>query len=76
MPPFPSLRAGEDPTTEGLLVFCRKLGIRAGVPHCSPHTIRRAFATWTLDAEMDLDTRCRLMGHARRLRFAQPFDRC
>jgi integrase len=70
MPLFPSLRTGVDPTTEGLLVFGSKLGIRAGVPPCSPHSFRRAFATSALDAEMDLDTRCRLMGHAKRLRFA------
>lgn len=50
-------------TPEGLRGFLQRLGKRAGVPHCSPHTFRRTFALWSLRAGMDIHRLARLMGH-------------
>ncbi len=48
----------------GLRTFLKRLGRRAGVDHCSPHTFRRSFALWSLDAGMDIASLARIMGHA------------
>lgn len=48
----------------GLRELLRRLGQRAGVAHCHPHTFRRTFALWSLRSGMDIYTLQRLMGHA------------
>ena len=40
-----------------------RLGNRAGVEHCHPHTFRRTFALWSLRSGMSLYHLQRLMGH-------------
>jgi site-specific recombinase XerD len=47
-PMFPSARTGGPLRPNGLLLFCRRLGARAGVEQCHPHKFRRTFATWSL----------------------------
>jgi integrase/recombinase XerD len=42
----------------------KRLGKRAGVEHCHPHTFRRTFALWSLRAGMSIYHLQRLMGHA------------
>ncbi len=51
-------------TLEGLRQVLRRLGKRAGVEHCHPHTFRRTFALWALRAGMNIYHLQRLMGHA------------
>jgi integrase/recombinase XerC/integrase/recombinase XerD len=51
-------------TLEGLRMVLRRLGKRAGVEHCHPHTFRRTFALWSLRAGMSIYHLQRLMGHA------------
>jgi integrase/recombinase XerD len=63
-PLFPSRKGGGHLTPTGLLLFCHRLGRRAGVANCHPHTFRRTFATWSLEAGMDVYTLQRLMGHS------------
>jgi site-specific recombinase XerD len=63
-PLFPSTRTGGPLKPNGLLLFCRRLGARAGVEHCHPHKFRRTFATWSLRAGMNIHAVQRLMGHA------------
>ncbi|MBM3323618.1 site-specific integrase, partial [candidate division WOR-3 bacterium] len=41
-----------------------RLGQRAGVSHCTPHTFRRTFALESLRAGMNLVTLAAIMGHA------------
>ncbi len=48
----------------GLRQVLTRLGRRAGVDHCHPHTFRRTFALWSLRAGMDIYSLQRLMGHA------------
>jgi site-specific recombinase XerD len=60
---FPSSRTGERLTTSGLVQFCKRLGDRAGVEHCHPHTFRRSCALWSLRAGMDLVSLSRILGH-------------
>lgn len=58
-----SLNTGERLTVEGLRMLLRRLGKRAGVAHCHPHTFRRTFALWSLRAGMNIYVLQRLMGH-------------
>lgn len=56
-PLFPNDRLGRGGgflTPNGLLQLCTRLGERAGVEHCHPHTFRRTFATMALDNEINL----------------------
>jgi site-specific recombinase XerD len=48
----------------GLAILLRKIGKRAGVDDVHPHKFRHTFATWALDAEMDVYALQRMMGHA------------
>lgn len=63
-PLFPSAKTGKPLTPNGLLLLCRRLGQRAGVANCHPHTFRRTFATWSLRAGMNIHVVQRFMGHA------------
>ncbi len=63
-PLFPSTKTGERLTTNGLLLLCRRLGSRAGVEHCHPHTFRRTFALWSLRAGMNIYALQQIMGHS------------
>jgi integrase/recombinase XerD len=63
-PLFPSSVTGERLTTNGLLLLCRRLGKRAGVEHCHPHTFRRTFALWSLRAGMNIYALQQIMGHS------------
>jgi integrase/recombinase XerC/integrase/recombinase XerD len=56
--------AGGRLTLEGLRMVLRRVGKRAGVDHCHPHTFRRTFALWSLRAGMSIYHLQRLMGHA------------
>ncbi|MCO6449312.1 MAG: tyrosine-type recombinase/integrase [Caldilineales bacterium] len=59
-----SLTTGERLTNSGLQLMLRRLGSRAGVPHCHPHTFRRTCALWSLRAGMDIYRLQKLMGHS------------
>jgi len=61
---FPSLATGRPLTRNALLLLCRRLGARAGVPDCHPHTFRRTFALESLRAGMDIIRLARLLGHS------------
>jgi site-specific recombinase XerD len=63
-PLFPSATSGERLTTNGLLLLCRRLGKRAEVEHCHPHTFRRTFALWSLRAGMNIYALQQIMGHS------------
>lgn len=63
-PLFPSLNTGDKLTPNGLRQFCVRLGERADVQHCHPHTFRRTFAIESLRAGMNLFALQRLMGHS------------
>ncbi len=63
-PLWVSLTTGERLTTNGLRLLLRRLGVRAGVKHCHPHTFRRTFALWSLRSGMNIYALQRLMGHA------------
>jgi site-specific recombinase XerD len=56
--------AGGRLSHEGLRQVLKRLGKRAGVEHCHPHTFRRTFALWSLRAGMSIYHLQRLMGHA------------
>lgn len=51
-------------TPSGLHQLLKRLGARARVPYCAPHTFRRTFAVSCLRNGMDLFRLARLMGHA------------
>lgn len=52
------------PLTRNLLLkICQRLGKRAGVAHCHPHTFRRTFALWSLRAGMNIYILQSMMGH-------------
>jgi site-specific recombinase XerD len=59
-----SQTTGERLTDAGLRLLLRRLGLRAGVRHCHPHTFRRTFALWSLRSGMNVYALQRLMGHA------------
>ena len=63
-PLFPSATSGGRLTTNGLLLLCRRLGKRAEVEHCHPHTFRRTFALWSLRAGMNIFALQQIMGHS------------
>jgi site-specific recombinase XerD len=48
----------------GLNQLLERLGKRAGVAHCHPHTFRRTFCLWSLRAEVNVYVLQRLMGHS------------
>ncbi len=54
--------AGECLTIHGLMQFLERLGKRAQVAHCSPHTFRRSFALWSLRAGMSIYALQAIMG--------------
>lgn len=62
-PVFANLRTGERLTESGLRQLLQRIGERAGVKHCHPHTFRRTFALWSLRAGMSIFHLQRLMGH-------------
>lgn len=58
------LLEGAKPLTySGLRQMLERIGRRAGVDHCHPHTFRRTFALWCLRAGMNIYLLARLMGH-------------
>lgn len=63
-PLWVSLTTGEGLTANGLRLYLRRLGKRAGVKHCHPHTFRRTFALWALRAGMNVYALQQIMGHA------------
>lgn len=63
-PLFPSATTNERLTTNGLLLLCRRLGKRAAVENCHPHTFRRTFALWSLRAGMNIYALQQIMGHS------------
>lgn len=62
-PLWTGLRDGERLTESRLRQLLERIGQRAGVEHCSPHTFRRTFALWSLRAGMNIYTLARLIGH-------------
>ena len=58
-----SEKTGKALTTSGLRQILRRLGERANIAHCHPHTFRRTFALWNLRAGMSVYALQRLMGH-------------
>jgi site-specific recombinase XerD len=63
-PLFPSCKTGEQLTPNGLLLLLRRLGKRAGIANCHPHTFRRTFVLWSLRAGMDVFALQQIMGHS------------
>lgn len=63
-PVWVSLTTGARLTDSGLRQLLQRLGERAKVDHCHPHTFRRTFALWSLRGGMDIHTLAALMGHA------------
>lgn len=63
-PVWTNERSGERLTDSGLRQLLERLGKRASVEHCHPHTFRRTFALWSLRNGMNLYHLQRLMGHA------------
>ena len=59
-----SHNTGEALTTWGLGALLKRLGKRANVAHCTPHTFRRTCALWSLRAGMSIYHLQALMGHA------------
>jgi site-specific recombinase XerD len=59
-----SENTGERLTIWGLERFCDRVGRRADVEHCHPHTFRRTFALWSLRAEMNIYALQQIMGHS------------
>lgn len=52
------------PFTRNLLLkTCQRIGQRAGVAHCHPHTFRRTFALWSLRAGMNIYILQSMLGH-------------
>ncbi len=59
-----SQKTGRRLTHWGLRLMLRRIGKRANVAHCSPHTFRRTFAIWSLRSGMNIYVLQRLMGHS------------
>lgn len=57
-------KTDEPLTVSGLNQLLKRLGWRAQIKHCSPHTFRRTFALWSLRNGMNIYVLARLMGHA------------
>lgn len=51
-------------TQSGLNQLLGRLGRRAGVAKCNPHSFRRTFALWSLRNGMNIYALARLMGHS------------
>jgi len=51
-------------TVNGLQTMIHRLGERAGVEHCHPHTFRRTFALWSLRVGMNIYALQKIMGHS------------
>ena len=51
-------------TSSGLHQLLKRIGARANVAHCGPHTFRRTFAIECLRNGMDIFRLARLMGHS------------
>ncbi len=62
-PVWVSLNTGERLTHWGLRLILQRLGDRAGVEHCHPHTFRRTCALWSLRAGMNIYALQRMLGH-------------
>lgn len=62
--PLFATSAGRRLTVDGVQSMLARLGARAHVEHCHPHTFRRTFALWSLRAGMNVYALQRLMGHA------------
>jgi site-specific recombinase XerD len=62
-PVWTNANTGARLTDSGLRQMLRRLGERAGVKHCHPHTFRRTFALWSLRGGMDVHTLAAIMGH-------------
>lgn len=60
---FVSLTTGQRLTENGLRQLLRRIGDRAGVAHCHPHTFRRTFALFSLRSGMSIVHLQRLLGH-------------
>ena len=58
-----SIHQRERLTKSGLNQLLRRIGKRAEVAECKPHTFRRTFALWSLRAGMNIYVLQRLMGH-------------
>lgn len=63
-PVWTNTNTGDRLTDSGLRQLLQRLGQRARVDHCHPHTFRRTFALWSLRGGMDVHTLAALMGHA------------
>ncbi|MCO6450747.1 MAG: tyrosine-type recombinase/integrase [Caldilineales bacterium] len=63
-PLWVSSDSGERLTRSGLRQLLQRLGERAEVEHCHPHTFRRTFALWSLRSGMNIYALQRLMGHS------------
>lgn len=63
-PLWVSKNDGNRLTVWGLRLLLKRLGDRAKVAHCHPHTFRRTFALWSLRAGMNIYALQKLMGHA------------
>jgi len=50
-------------TQSGLNQLLQRLGKKAGVKDCKPHTFRRTFALWSLRNGMNIYALARIMGH-------------
>lgn len=59
-----SFNNGERLTTWGLIQLMGRLGDKAGVEHCTPHTFRRTMALWSLRNGMNIYALQQLMGHS------------
>jgi site-specific recombinase XerD len=64
LPLWASERDGQRLTYTGLRLLLQRIGKRAGVADCKPHTLRRSFALWSLRAGMSIYHLQKLMGHA------------
>jgi len=59
-----SVNTGQALTACGLAQVLQRLGERAGVAHCHPHTFRRTCALWSLRAGMSVYHLQAIMGHS------------
>jgi site-specific recombinase XerD len=51
-------------TSSGLFQLLQRIGERAGIENCGPHTFRRTFALWSLRSGMNIFALQQLMGHS------------
>lgn len=52
-------------STNALYNIVRQRAVQAGIDHASPHDLRRSFATYLLDQEINIHIVSHMMGHAR-----------